>query len=68
MSADEMIDEARLIVLQPGDLIALEFSGPVTPEQAAIIKDRLEGHPALAGHDVLVLGGGARLSVVRPAT
>lgn len=65
---DDLLTDARILVLQPGDLVVLESPQPMNRAQAEEAKTRLKSHPALADHDILVLGAGNRLAAVRPAS
>lgn len=57
--------EINVLKIEPGDLIVLETSQALSPDQAAEIKRRFrERTPELADHDVMVLAG-VQLKVVR---
>lgn len=64
---DDLTGDARTLAVRPGDVIVVHFAARVSKEEADAIKAKIHAHPALADHDVLVLGAGAQLSVIRPA-
>jgi translation initiation factor IF-1 len=65
------VTEADVLVLnaeamQPGDVVVLQTSQPISAEQAEVLKQRLcDRMPWIQPGDVVVLAG-ASLSIVRP--
>ena len=57
--------EAKILRLEPGDIIALRFDRELTAEQARLLQE--QGRLAFPGHHVAVLTGGVDLVVVREA-
>jgi hypothetical protein len=50
--------------LQPGDVIVVEVADPVSQEEVARFKARLDR--TFPGHKAVVLENGTRLSIARP--
>jgi hypothetical protein len=55
--------EAKILRLEPGDIIALRVADELSPDQAKLLQEA--GKAAFPGHDVAVLSGGIDLVVVR---
>jgi hypothetical protein len=62
---DLPIVEAKILRVEPGDIIALRLSEEISVEQAQ--RSREYGEAAFPGHTVAVLSGGIDLVVVREA-
>lgn len=56
-------EEARVVRLEPGDVIALSTSERLTMEEADIMRERLGD--LFAGHRIAILEGGFSLEVLR---
>lgn len=57
--------QAKILRLEPGDIIALRYEDDLPAEQARRLKEY--GEAAFPGHSVVVLTGGVDLVVVREA-
>jgi hypothetical protein len=55
--------EAKILFLEPGDIIALRYPGLLTPKQAESLK--ADGEAAFPGHVVAVLSQGIDVVIVR---
>lgn len=64
MTADEILAGARVMVLEPGDVLVVECPDFIDKYRADFLKQRIAEY--LPGHECLVLGGGIKLHVARP--
>lgn len=63
---EEQVLVLKADTMQPGDVVVLQTSQPVSPEQAAALKQRLcDRMPWLAPGDIVLLAG-MSMSIVRP--
>lgn len=60
---DMPVVEAKILRLEPGDMIALRTVDELSSEQARLLKEQAE--IAFPGHVVAVLAGGIDIVVVR---
>jgi hypothetical protein len=55
---------AKVVRLQPGDVLVLVCEDQITKEQAALLTEY--GEQAFPGHKVVVLSGGLDIKLIRP--
>lgn len=61
---DEPLGEVKRMTIQPDDVIVVECAPRISADMAARIREIVEH--VFAGHDILILENGAKLSTLRP--
>lgn len=65
MDNDDLQTQVRSLHLEPGDIVVIECDGAISED--ALARMRTAILPKLEGHELLIIGGGAHLGVLRLA-